>query len=206
MAGFGTSGSLLAGAALLFLLASAFVAFQGWPQVNQQSSPVSVAIPRVDLSSGSHAARVLSAAAGARSGGAAGSRGHAGAGVTGASRGHSRFVTGTNHGQVSTVVKNPGSTHSPGSTPNPNPNPTSSCTVACTGTPGGSTVGKVRRTVSSVTTSGNTTVGNTVTTIHNLLPKSSNGVSHTVTHVGHTVTHVVSTTKNTVGGVTGGLP
>ena len=33
MAGLGTSGSLVAGAALLFVLASAIVAFRGWPQV-----------------------------------------------------------------------------------------------------------------------------------------------------------------------------
>src|SRR5579884_2402246 len=33
LAGLGTYGSLVAGAALLFLVASAIVAFRGWPQV-----------------------------------------------------------------------------------------------------------------------------------------------------------------------------
>lgn len=37
--GFGTSGSLLAGAVLMFVLASALVAFRGWPHVGAQGSP-----------------------------------------------------------------------------------------------------------------------------------------------------------------------
>src|SRR5712675_342516 len=44
LAGFGTTGSLLAGAALLFLLASAIVSFKGWPQVGAPSSPIAVAV------------------------------------------------------------------------------------------------------------------------------------------------------------------
>src|SRR6185437_14692486 len=42
LAGFGTTGSLLAGAAVLFLIASAIVSFKGWPQVGAPSSPVAV--------------------------------------------------------------------------------------------------------------------------------------------------------------------
>jgi hypothetical protein len=42
LAGFGTAGSLLAGAALLFILASAVVSFRGWPQMTTQAAPVAV--------------------------------------------------------------------------------------------------------------------------------------------------------------------
>lgn len=44
LASFGTAGSLLAGAAILFVLASAFVAFNGWPQVGDGSSPAAVVL------------------------------------------------------------------------------------------------------------------------------------------------------------------
>jgi hypothetical protein len=44
IAGFGTAGSLLAGAAMVFVLASAVVAFRGWPQVGQASPPPAVVI------------------------------------------------------------------------------------------------------------------------------------------------------------------
>lgn len=43
MAGFGTSGSLLAAAAALFLLGSAFVAFRGWPQITTGPATSTVA-------------------------------------------------------------------------------------------------------------------------------------------------------------------
>jgi hypothetical protein len=42
--GFGTSGSLLAGAALMFVLANALVAFRGWPHVGAQPSPGEVVV------------------------------------------------------------------------------------------------------------------------------------------------------------------
>jgi hypothetical protein len=42
--GVGTSGSLLAGAVLMFIVASALVAFRGWPHVGAQSSPGEVVV------------------------------------------------------------------------------------------------------------------------------------------------------------------
>ncbi|MDQ6605124.1 MAG: hypothetical protein M3Z06_01080 [Actinomycetota bacterium] len=42
IAGFGTAGSLLAGAAIVFFFASAVVSFRGWPQVGAQATPVAV--------------------------------------------------------------------------------------------------------------------------------------------------------------------
>ena len=51
IAGFGTAGSLLAGAAMVFVLASAVVAFRGWPQVGWPATPVAIvaAQPRGQL-------------------------------------------------------------------------------------------------------------------------------------------------------------
>ncbi len=62
LAGFGTSGSLLAGAALVFVLASAFVGFHGWPQVGGSPSSVAVSVPRTPVgTTTSRAARALAA-------------------------------------------------------------------------------------------------------------------------------------------------
>lgn len=44
LAGFGTAGSLLAGAAMLFVLASAVVAVRGWPQIDYHSSAASLTL------------------------------------------------------------------------------------------------------------------------------------------------------------------
>ena len=54
IAGFGTSGSLLAVAALLFIVASAMVAFHGWPHVGAQPSPgEAVVSPQRTVATGS---------------------------------------------------------------------------------------------------------------------------------------------------------
>ncbi len=72
LAGFGTSGSLLAGAALMFILASTMVAFRGWPHVGAQPSPGEVVVsPRPTAATGSPVARrlaVIAAAPGAAAG------------------------------------------------------------------------------------------------------------------------------------------
>ena len=49
MAGFGTAGSLLACAAVLFVIATGVVAFQGWPDLANAPSPASV---QLDVPSG----------------------------------------------------------------------------------------------------------------------------------------------------------
>jgi hypothetical protein len=60
LAGFGTSGSLLAVAVLLFIVASALVAFRGWPHVGAQPSPGEVVVsPRPTAATSSVAARRL---------------------------------------------------------------------------------------------------------------------------------------------------
>ncbi|MBV9803819.1 MAG: hypothetical protein JO130_11530 [Solirubrobacterales bacterium] len=82
LAGFGTAGSLLAGAALMFILASALVAFRGWPHVAAQPSPGEVVVsPRPTAASASLVSRRLAvisapaAPAGARPGGRPGGAG-----------------------------------------------------------------------------------------------------------------------------------
>ena len=88
LAGIGTSGSLLAGAALMFIVASALVAFHGWPHVAAQPSPAEVVVSTRSTSAGlSPVARRLAfitAAPGPGGAGAAGAAGHAlpGAGRT----------------------------------------------------------------------------------------------------------------------------
>jgi hypothetical protein len=80
LAGIGTSGSLLAGAALMFLLASAMVAFRGWPHVAAQPSPAEVVVSPSASAPISPVARRLAfitAAPGLAGAGAAGAAGHA---------------------------------------------------------------------------------------------------------------------------------
>src|SRR5947209_20296030 len=61
LAGIGTSGSLLAGAALMFVVASALVGFRGWPHVGAQPSPGEVVVsPRPTAATGSAVTRRLS--------------------------------------------------------------------------------------------------------------------------------------------------
>jgi hypothetical protein len=82
LAGFGTSGSLLAVAALLFIVASAMVAFRGWPHVGAQPSPGEVVVsPRPTGAAGSPVSRRLAAISAAPASATAGTRGAARAGA-----------------------------------------------------------------------------------------------------------------------------
>ena len=63
MAGFGSAGSLLAVAALVFVLASALVAFHGWPDVGPQGSAVPIRVSGSHSPSGSATSTRLAAAA-----------------------------------------------------------------------------------------------------------------------------------------------
>ena len=104
LAGFGTTGSLLAGAALMFIVASALVAFHGWPHVAVQPSPGEVVVsPRSARSTGpSASARRLAAALVALPVGGTGTAAAPGAGRRGGSGGsrrdRSRAERGERHG------------------------------------------------------------------------------------------------------------
>jgi hypothetical protein len=204
LAGFGTSGSLLAGAALMFLLASAFVAFRGWPQVAGQSAPVLVSVPSVNAPGATRASRVLGATTASPSrrvrAGAGGAAGRRSVGFVNPAHGH----RGSDQTNLTPVSRDPGSpTSHTGGTPGPIPTPTS-CTSNCGHSPGGGSSGPlstVHKVVSSASSSANATVGGTVTTVKKLIP-GAKGSSGGGGAVGGTVT----TVKKVVGGATGGLP
>src|SRR5947209_964497 len=59
LAGFGTCGSLLAGAAVLFVLGSAIVAFRGWPQI--ATGPANVVVAASHPAAPTRVARRLAA-------------------------------------------------------------------------------------------------------------------------------------------------
>jgi hypothetical protein len=201
LAGFGTSGSLLAGAALMFLLASAFVAFQGWPAVAGQSSPVSVSIPRVAAGAGSRDSRVLAAFSGAHPGATAqGARAGGRAGSLAVQGG--RLHRASSHTLVTPVSSDPG----PG-TGTTNSTHTGSCS-GCGGGPGGQVLSAVKQAVSNTASGAGSAVGNAVSTVEKLLPKSGVGgtVTHVVTASGNTAGQVVTTTQSVVKSLTGGLP
>ena len=76
LAGVGSTGSLLAGAALMFIVASALVAFHGWPHIAAQPSPGEVVIsPRSESSPATQVARRLAVVAATPAAGAAASAG-----------------------------------------------------------------------------------------------------------------------------------
>lgn len=81
--GFGTSGSLLAGAVLMFIVGSALVAFRGWPHVGAQPSPGEVVVsPAPTAAGGSTSGRRLARfVAGTSAGVAAGPAAPAGPGA-----------------------------------------------------------------------------------------------------------------------------
>src|SRR5919204_4138727 len=66
IAGLGTAGSLVAGAALLFVLASAVVSFRGWPQVSDQPPTSSVVVNAAHAARASAITRRVAAAVATR--------------------------------------------------------------------------------------------------------------------------------------------
>jgi hypothetical protein len=95
LAGIGTSGSLLAGAALMFIVASALVAFHGWPHVAAQPSPGEVVVsPRSASAPISPVARRLAFITAVPAAGGTGAAGAAGHAPTGAGR---TVGSGTRH-------------------------------------------------------------------------------------------------------------
>ena len=62
VAGFGTAGSLLAGASIMFVLASAVVSFRGWPQIAVQSAPATLQTPRAHAATTAASRRLVVAA------------------------------------------------------------------------------------------------------------------------------------------------
>lgn len=220
LAGFGSSGSLLAGAVTLFLVGSAIVAFGGWPQIGTGPATSNVAAAPIPLSS--HASRRLIRALAATA-----PLVHA-PGVVAHSRVAGRAVR-RNVGGRTVARRTPatpatpatGSTSptagstSPGAATASAPTPVSACT-SCTH-PGGSpspvttVTNKVAQTVATV----GGTVGQQITSLTGTVAKPVTAVSPPVgtavggvgSTVGSTVSGTSTTAANvvtTVGNVLGG--
>jgi hypothetical protein len=195
LAGFGTSGSLLAGAALIFVLASAFVGFHGWPQVGDAPSTVAVSLAPTGSHGGSAASRALLNASASAAGRLARGVGAHGAGATGSgAAGHARRSSGNASRGLGTPS---GSVSSPSSTGVPSTHQCSgsSCTPSTGPGPGPST-GPVRQIVSTAGSALNSAVS-TVTQhlpsgVGGVVNKGSGTVSSTVTKVTHKLGGAVS--------------
>jgi len=179
----------------MFVLASAFVAFQGWPQVAGQSAPVLVSVPRVSAPAATRVSRALSATTAARPG-APGSAAAGGLRLT-SHVNPTRARRGSDQTTVP-VSRDPGTRTGTGPTPR-------TCTSGCAHT-GHGPIPTVRTTVGGATHSAGSTVNKVVSTVTKVIPKTGNSGSGIVGGVTTTATTVVTTATNVVKGVTGGLP
>jgi hypothetical protein len=205
IAGFGTAGSLLAGAAMLFVLASAVVAFRGWPQVGDQLTPIAVIVAQRQAPLDKRAIHRLQ---------------YAGAAVTGAvvtpaapSRAQ-RVVTSTSPAAVPTSVHiaSTGNRRSDQTTHVDTGKPTRPVIAS---PPGRSTSPTLGQTVNNTTgVLGRTVAGagnavaSTVTGLTNTLAKTVSGLSpalgQTVKRTGDLVGSAVGGTTGVVGGLLAG--
>ena len=212
LAGAGTTGSLLAVAALVFIVASALVAFRGWPHVAAATSPGEVVVsPHQAGSTGTLAARRLALVAGAPG---AGGPGRAGAGAGGAGGAGGRLApsaAGRGLGQPRPprhAIGAPASTSVPVSTAG-----TSTCTSGC-GTPAAPSpsptpVRQVQQTLSQAANTLGTVVTDTGSHLGSSVQQTTNGVAGAVGQVspaaGGAVGTVGSGAANTLSGATQAL-
>ncbi len=178
LAGFGTTGCLLAGAALMFIVASALVAFRGWPHVAMQHSPGEVVLSSRPASpTGTPAARRIAFVAAAP---AAGAGGVAARGPGRASGGHG----GRGHGSArppQRTIGSPASTSVPVSVAAPVAAGSTACGCGVTTPP--TSVQKVTQT----------------------LGEATNALGNVVSDTGARVGTVVRQTTNTAAGAVGGV-
>lgn len=212
LAGFGTSGSLLAGAALMFLLASAIVAFRGWPQVGSQPPPVAVSVSRASLATPSRAQRVLIAAAGHASPTAL-AAGTAGTGRTATGGGTRAAGSG---GGVNSSRNGPGGggANSSGSTPANGQGSAGGTSTLVPSIPAvvpgtiSNAGGSVSQVVSSTGQSVGSTVGGVASSVASHLSGSSPTAASAVSNAGSAAGSAITTTSNTaasaVNSLTGG--
>jgi hypothetical protein len=196
IAGFGTAGSLLAGAAMMFVLASAVVAFRGWPQVGAADTPTgAVLVAHAKLPGASRAERGLLVAASTGATAADGTRAGRGAGKTGASH-----RAGGSRSQGVTVAQHPGS--SVGSPASATPGTAGApATAGC----GSSCAPSVTGTVSSVIQNATGAVGSTVAAAGKTLGATVSGLTSAVAGklagLNSGLANVVSKTGTAVGGL-----
>ncbi len=180
LAGVGTTGSLLAVAALMFIVASALVAFRGWPHVATPPSPGQVVVSsRPASSTGTRAARRLAFVAAVPTAGAGGGVAAPGPGTAGGGHG------GRGHGSASPPGRTIGS---PASTSVP---------VAAPVTAGSTTCG------CGVTTA--PTAPTPVQRVTQTLGQATSTLGNVVSDTGAKVGTVVQQTTNTAAGALGGV-
>jgi hypothetical protein len=202
IAGFGTAGSLLAGAAMVFTLASAVVAFNGWPQIGSQPTPAAVLVSQQRTSLDAGALRRLRTASAtlAPTGPAAG-RGAAGTGPAGP--GSALGPSPAGNGEViSNGAHGIGGGGQPTGTPtSPVAPPGAPCTGCGSGSSPtlGSTVTQATGAVGGAVNSTTGSVGQTATSV-----TGSTGAGQVVSGVGATVGGLVTGSGPTVGKLLGG--
>jgi len=220
VAGVGTSGSLLAGAAVLFLIGSAIVAFGGWPQIG--AGPATSSISAAPLAARTRASQRLTAAIAATQRPALTHAGAAGAHHSGTRR--RTAVEGVRTGSVQAGSTGSAQTAS-GTTGASTAAAAASQCGDCAGQASSQRFvstgpGKVVKTVSSVgsdvvktVSSVGSEVGQQITSLTGAVgqqvgaanQQAGNAVSSAGSTVGSTVTGTVTTATNAVNGLTGGL-
>lgn len=190
LAGFGTSGSLLAGAALLFILASAIVAFRGWPQVATQPSTAVVTVPASSPAATSHDPGRLRAVLAAR----------AVATPRNSPRGHAV----SRRSRTGTVAPGGGSTPSAGGGSN-----APIATSANRGAPGtcsgaGCAVSTSQGTVSGVTTTAAQTISNAGSAVGSAVNNTAGAVAGAVSGTSPQAAGAVQGAGNTAAGTVSG--
>jgi hypothetical protein len=215
-AGFGTAGALLAGCAVLFVLASTLVGFHGWPSLSGPSSPSHLTIDAGPVRGGAVATRAtrrlqaLTAAPAARraiAGTTATSRAGLSAGSGGSPAGHAGLRPG---GQRTGGTTQPGTgsgsgTHNgPPILNHPVPRPPITCTHDCGGgggpPDGGVTVvDKIRQAAANTVSRTGSALGGEVQKVTGEVP-SAGGV---LAKAGAAAGGAISGTAGAVGSVLG---
>lgn len=186
VAGLGTAGSLVAGAAVLFVLASAVVSFRGWPQVGAQPSAVAVVVQPSQVAAGSSTARrLLSAVAATRPAAPLGSASRSGSAVAGIA------ATG---GRVTIISRPIGGGGGAGGGGGGQQGPPSGGGSGSGGTPPpGGVGGTVGGSVGGAVSSAGSNLGTTVTTV-------AGGLAHQVKRISPELGGIVSGAGQAVGG------
>jgi hypothetical protein len=208
LAGFGTAGSLVAGAALLFVLGSAIVAFRGWPQIGAGPATTVVAAARLPTPRTLVARRLAAAftrrTSLPRAAGAIATRRAAHVNAPGNLNGRSavrgvRTGAGT-PGPSGVAASNPPVSPSPTRTPT-----TGGCVSSCNQPGPHNVIARLTHVVAQAVSNVGTQAGSQVTGVANSVGGSVSGVSPqvgtAVQNVGGSAGSAVSGTANTVGNV-----
>lgn len=207
LAGLGAAGSLLAVAAIAFVLASVFVSFRGWPLGGDRFPPTVVLVKPPTSQNTAHrainAGRVPAAPAAARLGGvSSGPTGPAGAGGPGKTLVAVSGQRGGSSGLIYLGV-GPSDSAAPGplsSLARPSTSPGSPCSGGCPREPAGGALGPV---VQSATRQLGATVGTTGSNLGTAVRTLAAPVSRLLYPLSPPLSGVVSSTGDALGSTIG---